>query len=696
MLIKKSILFFFLLFLFCISSFFAQQTRIDSLESKLKLLAADTLRAATLLELADEFSERDSKKSETYLKEALELSQRLSFKNGIAKSYFIFGNLSENASRYGDAVIQLNKALKVYNEIGDKKKISNCLNKIGDVYWWLADYQHALENYFNALKINEESGNKNGIATCYRNIGWVYNSQQNYEQALSFFQKSLDLYREVKDTIHTAILYSDMGALYGNTKKHKMSLQFFLSALDMLKNTGKRESIATIYANLAIAYSNNHDSILAKQYAHKALAVFTESNQKVRIAETYNTLADIFLGEKNYDSVLYYAEKSLRFSREVNYRAQEKGAYNILAKTYAGMKNYKEAFEYFQKFSDLNDSLISAEGIRQVSEMQSLYESEKKEQQIDLQNLQLEKQASDIKLQRVLLFSSLIGMIIFLVMAFMIWREYKAKKKIYEELAIQKTMVDLKNKDITDSINYAQRIQEAVFPEKEIKYKLFPDAFVYFKPRDIVSGDFYWFAEKNGKRFIAAVDCTGHGVPGAFMSIIGNHLLNEIVLGKGIIHPAEILHHLHKGVRTVLKQEDLKKKSPDGMDIALCCFSDNDKVEFAGAHRPMYLVSDGTLREIKSDKFPIGGADANEDKKFTNHILNLKKGDVIYISSDGYADQFGGTNGKKLMSKNFKELLLANSNLTMPEQEKFLDATIEKWKGIREQVDDVLVIGIRV
>lgn len=289
-------------------------------------------------------------------------------------------------------------------------------------------------------------------------------------------------------------------------------------------------------------------------------------------------------------------------------------------------------------------------------------------------------------------------------MAFIIWREYKAKKKIYEELAIQKTIVDLKNKDITDSINYAQRIQEAVFPEKEIKYRLFPDAFVLFKPRDIVSGDFYWFAEKNGKRFIAAVDCTGHGVPGAFMSIIGNHLLNEIVLTNGILQPAEILNYLHKGVRKVLKQEEQKKQA-DGMDIALCCFSPSledvkgevgVQVEFAGAHRPLYLVADGTLKEIKSDKFPIGGADANEDKKFTNHHLNLKKGDVIYISSDGYADQFGGTSGKKLMSKNFKEFLLANSNLTMPEQEKILDTTIEKWKGSREQVDDVLVIGIRV
>lgn len=697
---RKPIILTLIVFIFSTEFIYAQVTHADSLEIKLKSLTKDTLRASTLLELADEYSNADPKKAETYLIEALELSQGLSFKSGIAKSYFIFGNLSENASRYGDAIIQLNKALKVYNEIGEKKKISNCLNKIGDVYWWLADYQHALENYFKALAINEQSGNKNGIATCYRNIGWVYNRQQNYDQALNFFQKSLDLFREIKDTTHTAILYADLGTLYGYKKNHAMSLQFFLSAFDILKNTGRKESIATIYANLAIAYSNNHELILAKEYARKALDVFIETNQRVRIAETYTTMGEIFLDEGNYDSVIYYEEKALRFSREVNYLAQEKTAYNVLAKAYAGMKKYKEAFEYYQKFSNLNDSLASSESIRQVSEMQSLYESGKKEQQIELQNLKIEKQDSDIKRKNLFLFSALAGMLIFLFMAFMIWKAYKAKKKTSEELAVQKAIVDQKNKDITDSINYAQHIQEAVFPEKEIKYRLFPDAFVYFKPRDIVSGDFYWFAEKDGNRFIAAVDCTGHGVPGAFMSIIGNHLLNEIVLDKGILQPSEILNHLHKGVRAVLKQEEQKKQSPDGMDIALLCFekSSNElqKVQFAGAHRPLYLVSDGILKETKSDKFPIGGADANEDKKFTNHFLSLKKGDVIYISSDGYADQFGGTSGKKLMSKNFKELLLANSNLNMPDQENILDTTFEKWKGIREQVDDVLVIGIRI
>jgi len=675
---------------------FAKQEHIDSLEAKLKLLADDTVRAATLLELADEYLENDAVKCETYLKEGLNLSEKLSFKKGIAKSYFIQGKLFENSSKYGEAITYLNKALKEYKEIGDKKKISNCLNKIGDIYWWLGDYQHALENYFNALKINDEIGNKNGVANSQRNIGWVYYRQQNYEQAQSFFRKSLDYFLESKDSTHIGMLYGDMGALYGNMKEHEKALEYFLRSYGILKNSGNESGIATLSDNLAIAYSDVGEQEIGKQYARKALSVFTRLDQKIRIAETYNTLGEICFKENQYDSVLYYETKALNFSSEKNYRAGKKSAYNILAKSYAGLKKYKEAFEYFQKYSDLNDSLLSDESIRQVSEMQALYESGKKEQQIEVQNLQIEKQNSDIKRQRLFLFSALAGMLIFIIMAFIIWREYKAKKKMNEELAIQKTIVELKNKDITDSINYAQKIQDAVFPAKEIKYKLFPDAFVLFKPRDIVSGDFYWFGEKNGKRFIAAVDCTGHGVPGAFMSIIGNHLLNEIILERGVLQPAEILNQLHKGVCNSLKQDEQKTKTPDGMDIALCCFDENEKVQFAGAHRPLYLISDGVLKEIRSDKFPIGGTDSHRDRKFTNHNLTLKKGDAIYISSDGYADQFGGTSGKKLMSKNFKELLLANHNLTMPEQEKVLDATIEKWRGDREQVDDVLVIGIRI
>lgn len=672
----------------------AQKTRLDSLEDKLKNSRVDTLQAELLIELANNYRLIDTSKALVYANRALKLSKDLNYPKGIAGAYFQFGEMAEDDGKYGQAIIYLNRALKSYAQINAQKEIAQCYNKIGDVYWWLADYQHAQENYFEALKINEKRQNKIGMATCYRNIGWVYYRQDNFQKALEFFTKALKIFEEEGGKAeHLVMMYSDLGAVHGSLKNHNSSLEFFLKSLELSKDS-KPSTIAIIYDNLAIAYSNLEQTKLAKEYVRKAEKIFTEMNQKVRMVEVYNTFADIYYEEGMHDSALYYAKKSLAISQENKFTLETKNVWFLLQKIYSAQEKYREAFNAFKNYSRLRDSIFSEENTRQVSELQFLYESGKKEQQIELQNLQIEKQESDIKRQRILLFSSVAVTLIFLVMSFFIWREYRAKKKANDELALQKAIVDQKNKDMTDSINYAQRIQEAILPDIEIKYRIFPNAFVYLRPRDIVSGDFYWYAEKDGKKFIAAVDCTGHGVPGAFMSIIGNHLLNEIILERSVLQPSEVLNQLHEGVRSALKQDDQKKQA-DGMDIALISFS-NAKAEYAGASRPLYIVSGEALQEIKPDKFPIGGKDAHEGKKFTNHSFEIKKGDMIYISSDGYADQFGGEMGKKFMTKNFKNLLLSIAHEAPSEQERILDSTFEKWKGTREQVDDVLVIGIKV
>ncbi|MCX6295523.1 MAG: SpoIIE family protein phosphatase, partial [Bacteroidetes bacterium] len=247
-----------------------------------------------------------------------------------------------------------------------------------------------------------------------------------------------------------------------------------------------------------------------------------------------------------------------------------------------------------------------------------------------------------------------------------------------------------------DSINYAKRIQEAILPSKEIKYKIFPEAFVFFQPKDIVSGDFYWFAEKNGKRIIATVDCTGHGVPGAFMSMIGNAFLNEIINEIGITTPSVILDELRKKIIFSLKQTGADGENKDGMDISLLTFDrDNRCVEFAGANNPLWKISNMTLEETKGNKQPIGMY-SGDIIPFTNHTIELKKGDSLYIFTDGFADQFGGENGKKLKYKKIQEMLLSNNNISMKEQEKYMNEFMNKWKGDLEQVDDILFIGIKV
>jgi GAF domain-containing protein/serine phosphatase RsbU (regulator of sigma subunit) len=266
----------------------------------------------------------------------------------------------------------------------------------------------------------------------------------------------------------------------------------------------------------------------------------------------------------------------------------------------------------------------------------------------------------------------------------------------------QKEELEEKNKDITDSINYAKRIQEAILPSLEMREELFPESFILYHPRDIVSGDFYWFAEKNGKKLIAAVDCTGHGVPGAFMSMIGNSFLNEIVNERALTRPGLILDKLRNLVIRSLKQSEAENGANDGMDISLMCLSENKsddgtkiKVDWAGANNPLWLMRDGKCIEYKPDKRPISFS-RGQELSFTNHGIEVQKGDTLYIFTDGFADQFGGEKGKKFKYKQLQQVLLGIQNESMQKQHEILSATFKKWKGTLEQVDDVLVIGVRV
>ena len=273
------------------------------------------------------------------------------------------------------------------------------------------------------------------------------------------------------------------------------------------------------------------------------------------------------------------------------------------------------------------------------------------------------------------------------------------QNKRLEDLVATRT-IDLadQNRKMTASIRYAERIQKAILPQKSLIAQTLPDSFIYFKPRDIVSGDFYWFAEKGDKIVIAVVDCTGHGVPGAFMSMIGNTLLNQIVHERGITRPAEVLNQLHEEIKTALKQTEDRNK--DGMDIGLCVVHrDVNMIEFAGAEIPLLLMRNGNLEEIKADKRSIGGSSRSNSAPFTNHFIKVKEGEeiTIYLSSDGYADQFGGDDNTKFMSKKFRDLLInLNHNKTLKSQHIQLNKVMEEWKGTHRQIDDILVVGFKI
>ncbi len=267
-----------------------------------------------------------------------------------------------------------------------------------------------------------------------------------------------------------------------------------------------------------------------------------------------------------------------------------------------------------------------------------------------------------------------------------------------EEIGKQNEKLEVLYKHVTDSIRYAKRLQDAILPPDKYVKQVLPNSFVLFKPKDIVSGDFYWVSQKEDRTIFAAVDCTGHGVPGAFMSIVGHNLLKHVLNNTPYVEPASILDHINKGVAETLHQGIDETSAKDGMDIAMCTIDFKTlELQFSGAFNPLYIVRDGEMQQIKANKFPIGFFVDEDKKKFTNHKIQLQKDDAVYIFSDGYSDQFGGPNGKKFMAKKFDELILQIYSLPVEEQKAMLDKTIEAWKGgVYEQVDDILVIGVKI
>ncbi len=390
---------------------------------------------------------------------------------------------------------------------------------------------------------------------------------------------------------------------------------------------------------------------------------------------------------------------------------------NLLAKEAELRKYQKEILAQKKLVSDMIQEIETKELILRERE-KTIAESEVKikDQSLELEDLdnQIKIQLKAIEKQKLIIYFSIVFLFAMGILAWVIYTNYRNKKKaniILEEKNTlitaqkeeirqqrdiaenQRDQIAYQKKHITDSIEYAKRIQTALLPSLE----LFSDRiehFVLYKPRDIVSGDFYWVNEIDQKQFIIAADCTGHGVPGAFMSMLGVSFLNEIISNKGIYHPDEILNELRAEIISALKQVEGGSDVKDGMDMTVCVIDyKNDTLEFAGANNPLYLISDGDLTLIKGDKMPVSVHEEMEN--FSLHKLKLQKGDTFYTFSDGYADQFGGPNMKKFLTKNFRNLILEIQDQSLLEQAKILDKTFEDWRDDLEQVDDVTVIGVR-
>ncbi|HKL07556.1 MAG TPA: tetratricopeptide repeat protein [Bacteroidales bacterium] len=637
---------FYLIPLFVIGHFnlFAQQNNPDSLETILKNIPSDTSKIPYYYTL-----------SEYYITNAPDKAIP------IANEFLLLGE------KYDSLTI-----------------INYCYLILGEAHFYQNNLQKSLTYFTSYLENQEEQGNRLKMAQAYNNLGIVSRAMNNYPQAINYYNDAMAIYQEFNDTNSLNSVYNNLGVINEHLNLFSQALNYYQKSLNIEKKINNPEGISTSYLNLG----------------------------------------GIYLKLKQYNQALSYGKKAISICDSLGFMVTLEMTYELMYKIYREIDQPKQALIYFEKFYDLNHKRINQETQSRIAELEIKYGTDKKQKEIAILNRQ-KKQKTTINI--ILLIAIGVVVIQALILLKIIAKRKRNNQvlrlqneemhKQNEEIETQRDEIEAQRdeiqrqkefsdkqtdfilrqkKDITDSIEYAKHIQIALFPDKLTFQKILREGFCLFKPKDIVSGDFYWVDEIDGKSIVVAADCTGHGVPGAFMSIIGINFLNEIVFDEHELNPAEILNRLREKVVKTLVHSNRLEEARDGMDISLVIIDhDNMKLQYAGAYNHLYFIRGHMLEIIKADRMPVG-LSAKETKSFTNHEIDILPGDLFYMFTDGYADQFGGPLRKKFRIGNLRELLLEIHEKNIQEQKQILYESFINWKGKQPQVDDVLVIGFKI
>ncbi len=644
------------------------QRKIDSLLALLPKCSEDTNKVKVLNQLSWEISYVNLGKGETYAEQGEQLAEKLHFNRGLAAAY----------------------------------------HDLGSIYLDMGDFQKANLYLFKELRLIESGKSNTSAGGCYVELGLLYSDQNNFQKALYYDSLAVARFQLDKNLRAEAVTYINIGSLYTKTGQNHKALQATKKALALNQKLGRKEAIASAYSNIGQLYENNHQYELAYENIMAGYRIYVEEKLTYSIPHSQALIAQYYEAIHQPQKAICYLDSAIPSLVESGQKEILMQIYRSLSNSYEEVKDFKNAHAYHKLYSDLKDSIFDENKSKEITQNELKYEFAKKEQAEKMERDKSDAMAQqEIRHQNTIMMVMGVLLVVMLVFAFIVFRNYKQKQKINIKLEHVNALIQEKNKSITDSINYAKRIQKAILPSDATIRQLLPDSFVFLKPKDIVSGDFYWLEKVNGKILFSAVDCTGHGVPGALVSVVGHNTLNRCVKEFRLEKPSDILDKLNELVQetfsgstsTTSGEEDEVR---DGMDLSLCSLDLDTKVlEYAGANNPLWIIrntpdnnTQPEIEEIKADKQPIGKY--AERKPFTNHRVQLNKGDLVYIFSDGYADQFGGEKGKKFKYKMLQQLLLSIRNQPVRNQEKILLDKFIAWQDQLEQVDDVLIIGVRV
>lgn len=613
-----------------------------------------------------------------------------------AGAYNSIGNCYLNKGNLDSALHYFEIGLAIRQKLQDKKGEAGALNNVGVVYYQRGDYSRCIEYYQRSLAIKDSLGDKAGAAASYSNIAMILQNEGNYRKALAYYNTSLHIRDSLQDDRGLGDSYLKLSAYYRHLKSYDTANFYGRLCILYATKAGDFRTVANITGNLGTIFEHKSQTDSAEFYYRNSLLLQEQVGNEEGVANSQKDLGNLYANQGKFTKAVLYCDSALFSSQRMGFARTQQEACECLAVAYDGMNQPARALQYYKMAAVLNDSLNSVEKTKEIQRKNLQYDFEKEKLQDSLR-IEREAEMKEIESQQIInqknwyILIGVSGFILMVIITFILLRGYRVKQKINSELQRKNILIGEKQKAILDSISYAKRLQEAILPSMETMRKFLKTGFVLYKPKDIVAGDFYWLEHINGTTYVAAADCTGHGVPGALVSVVCSTALNRCVLEFGITDPGKILDRTRQLVLDTFSKSSSEVN--DGMDISLVAINDTE-VRWAGANNPLWLFENGLFTQYKANKQPIGKT--YEPKPFTTVSIARNKGMRLYLLTDGYADQFGGPHGKKFKYKQLEKVLSESNHLDMDAQGALLDSTFEKWKGSLEQVDDVCVIGIEL
>ncbi len=698
----------------------------DSLKRVINTAKSDTVKSNTYIVICRSLwgaGKLDS--AMVYAEAAKKISEKVSFKKGQGDAYNNIGIVNMYKGDYFKAEEFFLKASEIFKSLGNKKKIANMYNNLGEIGRLSGNYTKAIKMHYTALKIRDEINDSAGIAMSNNNIATIADKQGDYKTALDNYFLALKYYKLKGSVLEIARTYGNISENYRLQKQFDKALEYQFIALDIRKENNDVVGLAMSYNNLGSIYNGISDKAVAykdkptaDKYSALALDNYLLAQKYIldigdvyMIATNASNIGLIYKYQKKYKEAEVVLLKSYALSKKMGSKNAMLPTLQALSSLYFESGKYKEAYSYKTLAVNYQDTILSEESTKKTLQAQMQYDYDKKDAISKAEQKQKDIVTEKEKQrQRLIIYAVVIGLIIVIVFSGFLYNRFKItnrQKKIIETkeqeaqkqneiISQQKHMVEEKHKEITDSINYAERIQRALLANKAILDTHLKDYFILFKPKDVVSGDFYWATVLPNQQFILAIaDSTGHGVPGAIMSILNISCLDKAIT-EGITSPELILNETRRLIIENLKHDGSQEGGKDGMDGSLLRFDLKNKVlDCACANSPVWIVRNNLLIEVKPDRMPIGKHE-KDDQSFTLHTVTLQTGDVVYTLTDGMPDQFGGPKGKKFMHKQLKELVIEIAHKPMDIQKQLLSDALNNWKGNLDQIDDVTIVGVRI